>query len=141
MVQGIYIATSSVKTICTICNARVPLDLEYVGFVLFKKLARNFYLIFLLLFTVCSRSIIRLLPRLIHRFSALPQNNEDGRIAKDENDEGDDGRQDQVRPDLVVVGVRDVASPVGLVGFDVGLVVMLNEQKYKEMVRKKTLER
>ena len=99
---------------------------------MFKKLARNFYLIFLLLFTVCSRSIIRLLPRLIHRLSALPQNNENGRIAKDENDEGDDGRQDQVGPDLVVVGVRDVASPVGLVGFDVGLVVMLNEQKYKD---------
>jgi hypothetical protein len=81
------------------------------------------------------------LPRLIHRLSALPQNNENGRIAEDENDEGDDGRQDQVGPDLVVVGVRHVAGPVGLVGFDVGLVVMLNEQKYKEMVRKKTLER
>ncbi len=89
---------------------------------------------FLFSFTVCSRSVIRLLPRLIHGLSALPQDNEDGRIAKDENYEGDDGRQYQVGPDLVVVGVRDVAGPVGLVCFDVGLVVMLNEQKYIEMV-------
>ena len=74
------------------------------------------------------------MPRLIHRLSALPQDNEDGRIAKDKNNEGDDGRQDQVGPDLVVVRVRDVAGPVGLVGFDVGLVVMLNEQKYVEMI-------